>query len=109
MVEVSSHIVKLQHHTWRYVSPALRPESDSDDDGPRLRPALRQVLTLRPLVGQRVETLHLGHRDPTISGCAEIPLPWLHFQFLREIFHHNWAVFELTGVIIFQFSPKQSL
>ena len=90
MGEVSSHIVKL--HTWRYFSPALRCESDSDDDSPRLRPALRQLLTLRPLVGQRVETLHLGHRDPAITSIFNSS----GYHFTIGIL--NWAAFDFTWI-----------
>ena len=38
--------------------------SSLDDDGPRLGPALGQVVALAPGVAQRIETLNLRHRDP---------------------------------------------
>ena len=32
-----------------------------------MEPALRQSFTQGPLVGERVETLHLRHRDPVVD------------------------------------------
>ena len=32
-----------------------------------MEPALRQSFTQGPLIGERVETLHLRHRDPVVD------------------------------------------
>ena len=61
--------------------------STLDDDGPRLGPALGQVVALAPGVAQGVETLNLRHRDPehgikykTINGRSRLlAILWLAF------------------------------